>query len=686
MAIRFVNLNHWLPQSLVWRVFSLYAATLLLFVSTGFGVFYRHKMTETFEQAQQSALMLTEVAAQTVTESVVIGDYDTIERLLGKLITHSPFSSAAFIEVGGSKLVAVKPHDGRLDTPDWLLDLVSSHLSDVNQIIKEGGRDYGVLRLKFDVREIAYEFWYQILEVLLLGTGALVGGMALIWWPLRSWLGKLDRVLLAGQSATPERMPDVESLIGDMPLEFRPLISALNQATGHLHQELEVRERALDSLRDVISSLQEESPEGEAGVAGQADLVQMSSKVSQLVSRWLVSREAGEYDSHAAETAKSEFLANMSHEIRTPINGVMGYLQLMSRESLDEKSRGYVSESLNATRLLLRVLNDVLDFSKIEAGELDIHTGLSDLHTMLGEVHGLMQAQLGGRALELRLDIDPQLPRFALTDDMRLRQVLLNLTSNAIKFTEHGAVMLCVRAQPLQDEQFRLEVQVQDTGIGIGAQQLSHLFQAFHQADGSRTRRFGGSGLGLVISQRLLKLMGSEGLRVQSVEGQGSVFSFELVLKVPRPEELPSSPVEVGAAERAGGAAGSGGEPLLGRSILLVEDNPTNIDVALNMLESLGAEVTIAINGQDALDVLHELGPCFDLVLMDMQMPEMDGLEATRRIKADPDLARLPIVAMTANTMEQDRRACLEAGMVDHLGKPFELADLVRAIDRYAIH
>src|SRR5574343_1234719 len=179
----------------------------------------------------------------------------------------------------------------------------------------------------------------------------------------------------------------------------------------------------------------------------------------------------------------------------------------MSREALDEKSRGYVSESLNATRLLLRVLNDVLDFSKIEAGELDIDAEPSDLHTMLGEVHGLMQAQLGGKALERRLDIDPRLPRFALTDNMRLRQVLMNLTSNAIKFTERGAVTLCVRAQPLPDGRFRLEVQVRDTGIGIGEQQLGRLFQAFHQADGSITRRFGGSGLGLVISQRLLKLM-----------------------------------------------------------------------------------------------------------------------------------------------------------------------------------
>jgi len=467
-----------------------------------------------------------------------------------------------------------------------------------------------------------------------------------------------------------------------MPLEFRPLISALNQATGHLHQELEVRERALDSLRDVIASLDQDSGGGEASAAGQTDLVQMSSKVSELVSQWLASRQLLEYDSNAAETAKSEFLANMSHEIRTPINGVMGYLQLMSRESLDEKSRGYVSESLNATRLLLRVLNDVLDFSKIEAGELDIHTAPSDLHTMLGEVHGLMQAQLAGKALDLRLDIDARLPRFALTDDMRLRQVLMNLTGNAIKFTERGVVTLCVRAQPLPEEQFSLEVQVRDTGIGIGEQQLSHLFQAFHQADGSSTRRFGGSGLGLVISQRLLKLMGSEGLRVQSVEGQGSVFSFELVLKVPRQEELPRL-AETGAeAEKT---SLSVGEPLRGRSILLVEDNPTNIDVALNMLESLGAEVTIAINGRDALEVLQEQGPCFDLVLMDMQMPEMDGLEATRRIKAEPRWAGLPVVAMTANAMEQDRRACLEAGMADHLGKPFELADLMRIIERYAV-
>jgi CheY-like chemotaxis protein len=293
-----------------------------------------------------------------------------------------------------------------------------------------------------------------------------------------------------------------------------------------------------------------------------------------------------------------------------------------------------------------------------------------------------MQAQLGVRVLDLRLDIDPELPRFALADDMRLRQVLLNLTDNAIKFTERGTVTLHVRSESLSDEKFLLRVEVKDSGIGIGSKHLEGMFQAFQQADGSITRRFGGSGLGLAISQRLLKLMGSEGLQVQSVEGQGSTFGFELVLHRPSIEQ---QQILTAALTLSGSSPGAQtAAPLQGRRILLVEDNPTNIDVAANMLESLGAEVTIAINGRDALEVLQDQGPHFDLVFMDMQMPEMDGLEATRRIKAHPQWARLPVVAMTANAMEQDRQACRDAGMVDHLAKPLETADLIQSVCQHA--
>lgn len=379
----------------------------------------------------------------------------------------------------------------------------------------------------------------------------------------------------------------------------------------------------------------------------------------------------------ASSHAKSEFLSTMSHEIRTPINGVMGYLQLMEREPLSPRLRDYVGKSLNTTRLLLRVLNDVLDFSKIEAGKLEVFVQPFDLRAMVEEVFSLMQAQQNVEAMQLNLQIDPALPTHALGDDMRLRQVLVNLCSNAIKFTERGSVTLTVNAQPHDDRYFKLQVQVQNTGIGIPPQQLQRLFQAFQQADGSITRRFGGSGLGLVISQRLLQLMGSTGLQVESVPGQGSRFGFELVLQRAQP---PAS--ELGAA--AATPVGTGDRPLLGRSILLVEDNRTNIEVITHMLESLGAEVSIAIHGQDALDVLNDVGPHFDLVLMDMQMPVMDGLQATRQIKSNPQWAQLPIVAMTANAMEQDKQACLEAGMVDHLGKPIEISELVRVLPRYS--
>jgi len=683
MALQRITRRSWLPQSLVWRVFMLYAGTLLLCVGLGVGLFYRYKMTDMLDQAHGSALMLTDVAAQTITESAVIGDFDTIERTLDKLILRSPFASATFIELGGARLAAFKPTVQR--APLWLQSMVDSHLSDINQIIKEGGRDYGVLRLQFDVEELAYDLWSVILASLVLGLAALGVGMVLIWWLLRRWLGTLDRALLVDQSLLPEREPEVERLLGDLPLEFRPMVSALNQTAAHLRQELEVREQALISLREVVADLQLDGEE--VGTFGGNDLAQMSAKVAKLVSQWRASRQELEKAlaaAAAANVAKSEFLANMSHEIRTPINGVMGYLQLMSRESLDDKTRSYINESLNATRLLLRVLNDVLDFSKIEAGKLDIHDEPFDLLGMFDEVHGLMRAQLGARVLDLRLDLEPGLPRFALGDDIRLRQVLLNLTGNAIKFTERGSVTLRARSHPLSDGRFRLAVEVVDTGIGIGPQQLNRLFQAFQQADGSITRRFGGSGLGLVISQRLIQLMGGDGLRVQSLDGQGSCFGFELVLQTASAEQ--QRMLQLAAMTRSTTCADRpDGQRLQGWRILLVDDNPTNINVAVNMLESLGADVTIAINGSEALEVLQELGPDFDVVLMDLQMPEMDGFEATRRIKANPLWSGLPVVALTANAMEQDRKACREAGMVDHLAKPFDMDELVRVVRRCAI-
>jgi len=393
----------------------------------------------------------------------------------------------------------------------------------------------------------------------------------------------------------------------------------------------------------------------------------------------IAARQAAE----AASLAKSQFLANMSHEIRTPLNGVQGFLQLALDEEANPRLHGHLERAYSATRVLSTLLNDLLDFSKIEAGKLDIHPQPFSLDVLLREVEQGAQALRGSKPVEVVVaapgdDALAGAGRWLVADDLRLRQVLLNLMGNAMKFTAQGEVRLEVQALPSASDRqpVRLRIAVTDTGEGMSAEQVGRLFRPFEQADGSITRRFGGTGLGLTISQRLLQLMGSEGLQVRSSPGQGSSFVFELDCATA--QAAPG--LEPGSAGKAGG---SPGPALAGRVLLLVEDNLTNIHLAVAILEGLGAELSIATNGQKALDLLREVGPQeFDAVLMDMQMPVMDGLTATRAIRQLPGFGRLPIIALTANAYEEDRRACLEAGMDDFVTKPLDRNLLAGSLQR----
>ena len=386
-------------------------------------------------------------------------------------------------------------------------------------------------------------------------------------------------------------------------------------------------------------------------------------------------------DAQAASLAKSQFLANMSHEIRTPLNGVQGFLQLALDQDASPGLREHLERAYGATRVLGTLLNDLLDFSKIEAGKLDIHPQPFSLDALLREVEQGAQALRGSKPVEVVVaapgdDALAGAGRWLVADDLRLRQVLLNLMGNAMKFTAQGEVRLEVQALPSASDRqpVRLRIAVTDTGEGMSAEQVGRLFRPFEQADGSITRRFGGTGLGLTISQRLLQLMGSEGLQVRSSPGQGSSFVFELDCATA--QAAPG--LEPGSAGKAGG---SPGPALAGRVLLLVEDNLTNIHLAVAILEGLGAELSIATNGQKALDLLREVGPQeFDAVLMDMQMPVMDGLTATREIRQLPGFEKLPIVALTANAYDEDRRACLDAGMNDFVTKPLDRNSVVGAL------
>lgn len=370
-----------------------------------------------------------------------------------------------------------------------------------------------------------------------------------------------------------------------------------------------------------------------------------------------------------ASTAKSEFLANMSHEIRTPMNGVIGMTELALELAQDATQRSYLETVKGSAAALLTILNEVLDFSKIEAGQLQIESLDFNPGQLLQDLGLALRGRLATKQLTWTLDLPPDLPLTVRTDPGRLRQVLLNLCDNAIKFTATGGLTLRVYRESTEEAPDLWHFEVRDTGIGIAPEKQNLIFEAFSQADASTTREFGGTGLGLTISSRLVSLMGGR-MWVSSDLGVGSTFHFTLRLEpaqakatvAPTPEAVPSTP------------------PL---NILLVEDHPVNQMLARTLLERWGHRVTLAENGQKALDIFDQMP--WDLVLMDLQMPVMGGIEAAQRIRAmEPVGRRVPIVAVTANAMDSDREASEQAGMDAHLAKPFNVASLSATLAQFS--
>jgi PAS domain S-box-containing protein len=375
-----------------------------------------------------------------------------------------------------------------------------------------------------------------------------------------------------------------------------------------------------------------------------------------------------------ANRAKSAFLANMSHEIRTPMNAIIGMSHLALRAPIDPRQAEYLRKIQSSSHHLLGLLNDLLDFSKIEANELALESIPFSLSSVIGKFVDLISEGAREKGLALVVDVAAEVPDHLLGDPLRLGQVLLNYGNNAVKFTSRGSITLSVRQTAAGLSGVQLRFEVSDTGVGIAPEHIPRLFQSFHQADNSTSRRFGGTGLGLAIARRLSALMGGE-VGVDSTPGQGSTFWFTVQLG--RPEAV----ADDGLADRPVAKPDAHLARLRGARVLIVDDSEINLQIAREILEDAGLVVDVCSDGSQALEAVQ--AQAYAVVLMDMQMPVMDGLTATWRIRLLPERAELPILAMTASAMQADRDACMSAGMNDFLPKPIHPDVLLAALARW---
>jgi signal transduction histidine kinase/ActR/RegA family two-component response regulator len=590
------------------------------------------------EQLEQQHQQMTPVLTAATVAPLAQRDYATVQSVLNESLSKQGVRYLAVVDAGGSRVASAGlAANTELPEPDAAFDLaqkIADPVYHVRKPIVMYGQPLGTLQIGLDLSNI-----FEARQALMT-QGALIA-------------------------------------IAELILSFLVLSALVVWMTRHLSALTRASE---DVAAGNMTPARVKEGNDELGKLGAA-FNTMSDMVAQRMRELTLAKDAAEQ----ASRAKSEFLANMSHEIRTPMNGVMGMTDLVLDSSLTAQQRSHLLAAKSSAESLMVVINDILDFSKIEAGKLSIEMLTFELKPLIEECLVPLKLRAEQKKLSIALQWADDLPRHVQGDPGRLRQVLNNLLGNAIKFTERGSITLGANTNGV--DKGCIHFWVRDYGIGIATDKQEAIFDAFTQADNSTTRNYGGTGLGLTISSKLVQLMGGK-IWLESVEGQGSTFHFSArlepqVVEIPAPSAAPVAARELLQNASAGSADNTGGTRRL--RVLLVEDHPINQVLATKLIERAGHEVTLAQDGQISYALFTTQS--FDVVLMDIQMPVMDGLAATRAIRAfEREQSRLPtpIIALTANALVSDRQACSEAGMDDFISKPFKADDMRAMLDHLA--